>query len=138
MGRTDGAATDHALSSEHRIWEQLLYQRKVGEGGLGGRVRVEQRFLADGDLGHRLRLWGRTALPLAGPVSLVLTDALFLGSNETDTTSSGFEQNRAFVGPAVPMADIGRIELGYLNICLDRGDADTMLHIVACNVFVVR
>jgi hypothetical protein len=130
-----GAATDDELVQEHRVWEQALLQRSVETVKVAFRPRLEQRFLT-GEVGHRLRLWGRVEVPLGEPVSLVVTDEVFLGFNDTDWGAvAGFDQNRLFVGPALPIEGVGRVEFGYMNTLLHRDD-DTDLHIVSANLFV--
>ncbi len=132
-----GESTADELLSEHRAWEQLLLQRRVGELTLGLRPRLEQRFLeAQPEVGHRLRLWGRAAVPVGGDLSLVLTDEVFLGLGATAWSPSGFDQNRLFVGPALPVSEVGRVELGYTNTFLARETGDTVLHVVSANLYL--
>lgn len=136
-----GDATDGALQNEHRAWQQALLQRKTGRTQLGFRPRLEQRFVGgEPGVGHRVRLWGRAAHPLSDRVSLAVTDEVFLGLNPTEWTTgsnvAGFDQNRLFVGPALPIEGLGRVELGYLNVVILRESGDTVLHAMSSNLFL--
>jgi hypothetical protein len=135
-----GEATDDQLMNEHRVWEQLLLTRAAGRGQLGFRPRLEQRFVGgEPGVGHRLRLWGRGAAPLGDRVSLVVTDEVFVGLGATTWTTgsnvAGFDQNRLFVGPALPIEGLGRLEVGYLNVFLLRESGNTDLHALSSNLF---
>jgi hypothetical protein len=129
-----------ANRSEHRAWEQVIVNHPVGDAvKLQGRARLEQRFGAGDDIGHRLRLLarGQWAPSPSLPLQLVVWDELFLGFNETDWGAPrGYDQNRAFVGLGADTKLRGiRVEAGYMNVVLRR---DTQVdHVVAINLFVV-
>ena len=130
-----GSATDDTLAQEHRVWEQALLQRSVESVKFAFRPRLEQRFVT-GEVGHRLRLWGRAEVPLSEAVSFVVTDEVFVGVNDTEWGAvAGFDQNRLFVGPALPIEGVGRVEFGYMNTLLHR-DVDTDVHIVSATLFI--
>lgn len=101
------------LSSEHRIWQQLLWSADVGPVGFGVRPRFEQRF-GSGDVGLRGRVFTRVQVKVKDPVSLVVWDEPFVGFNDTALGPAGFDQNRLFVGPAL-QTDLARFELGWLD-----------------------
>jgi hypothetical protein len=136
-----GEATDDQLMNEHRAWQQALMTRKVGNSQVGFRPRFEQRFVGgEPGTGYRVRLWGRAATPVGKGLQLVATDEVFLGLNETTWTVgsnvAGFDQNRLFVGPALPVEGLGRVEVGYLNVFLLRDSGNTMLHTFSANLFL--
>lgn len=136
-----GEATDDALQHEHRAWQQALLSRKAGSVQLGLRPRLEQRFVGgQPGTGHRLRVWGRAAAPVSKPVSLVVTDEVFVGFNATDwvvgSNVAGFDQNRLFLGAALPVAEVGRVEVGYLDTFVLRSTGNTLLHTFSTNLFL--
>jgi len=113
---------------EDRIWQQATYPIATPFGGtLSGRTRIEQRFRGSGGTGHRLRQALRFSKPLGnGPVAAVLANELFLNINDTDWgqasgQTSGFDQNRLFIGAAISIGERARLETGYLHNRL-RGD----------------
>ena len=125
---------------EHRIWQQLIFTGGIMDKQLNfmARTRVEQRF-AEGsdDLGHRVRQFVRADWRFKdSPFWLVFWDELFWQLNDTDVYASGFDQNRIFVGPAMKAWDGFRVEVGYLNVVLERGDEMRMQHAAAINFFV--
>ena len=65
--------------TEHRSWQQLIAQRRVGGSPLTHRLRLEQRFIerATGDdlYSDRLRYFARLLLPFAGPGTTPFTAA---------------------------------------------------------------
>lgn len=126
---------------EHRLWEQLFFTRRFEETwDLLLRARLEQRFVTSGDdVGLRFRFMARGAwwLERDGPLALVLWDELFLGLGATDWgASSGFDQNRLFLGLAIRGLARTRFELGYLNLYLRRpGAEDRVDHVASFNLF---
>lgn len=103
---------------EDRTWQQANFGiARIAGGNLVGRTRLEQRFRHDaGETGWRLRQFLRYGKPVAGPVSLVLSDEVFIGLNRTAWGQpSGYGQNRAFAGIAVQLAPKLRTEIGYMN-----------------------
>jgi hypothetical protein len=130
----DGAPATH----EHRAWQQLTLQRTRPTVSVGLRVREEQRIRAGEDgMSHRLRVLPRVGLRLRGPLSLQVWDEVFVAWNETGWFPvKGYDQNRFFVGPAIEGFRGFRVEVGYLNLDLARGDASTNHHAAAMNLFL--
>ncbi len=131
-----GASTDGELVSEARVWEQVMLAGKVEDLQLGLRLRLEQRFLEAGT-GHRLRVWGRAAVPVSEALSFVVTDEAFVGTLGPGAPVA-FDQNRLFVGLALPLYEKSRIEVGYGHVVLTRADATSHFHVVATNLFLSR
>jgi hypothetical protein len=117
----DGDATH-----EIRVWEQLIATGDLGSWGtLQSRTRFEQRTLDGGDLGFRVREFVRFgAVPRQEQrASLVVWDEVFLGLNETGWGAvSGLDQNRLFVGAALPVRHGGRVEVGLLQVAVPRDE----------------
>ena len=125
-------------TNEHRIWQQAIVMGSPVEGlSLSFRPRLEERFLADEDLGLRLRLFGRAGLRLGEGWGLVVWDELFVQLNEPGWTApQGLDQNRLFIGPMVQPTPGVRVEVGYLNQAVPRPDATVFNHIGAMNLFL--
>ncbi len=119
---------------EHRIFQQALYDAKLGPFHFSDRVRLEERLLEDAPAASlRLRNQARLAYPLPWmpSFSLVLADEFFFDLYTVRTAPvSGFDQNRMFSGVSQQLTDHIRLELDYLNQVLNgrRGHEDTMRH----------
>lgn len=135
-------ANGNPVFDENRIWQQLLWSKKLDLRTVWSRSRLEQRFVETGsDTGWRLRQFLKIDRPFheGSTLSFVAWDEFFLDLNETDWGQQGsFSQNRVFVGlgkkfdgPHSP-----KIEIGYLNQFLRRKSADDRFnHIVSANWF---
>lgn len=124
---------------EHRLWQQVILAHKPTQRlSLQSRTRFEQRFVGSGDdAGFRVREFVRVGYVFAGDFGLVAWDELFLGLNEPDWGApDGLDQNRLFVGGSVQIREEMRLEMGYLSVFLDRGDADILAHVLATNLFL--
>ncbi|MCB9675983.1 MAG: DUF2490 domain-containing protein [Alphaproteobacteria bacterium] len=128
-------ATPGDLASEHRVWEQITWNRSGKRGGGGLRGRLEQRFGDRDGLGLRFRAFGRAQADVAGPLSLVIWDELFVGLNDTDWGAAGIDQNRLFGGPAWRAGKL-RAETGLLVQAIHRGGDWTTVPVVATNLFL--
>lgn len=134
---------DGATTHEHRIWEQLLGNLSPEGTGfdLVGRVRLEQRFSAQGgSVAHRARVMARAGWwpDREGPILLVIWDEFFVGlSGAAWGPVSGFDQNRAFAGIGLKGLGPTRFELGYLNLYVHRDSGpDRDDHVASFNLFV--
>lgn len=126
---------------EHRIWQQLLWTEKFGEGKFMSRTRLEQRYDDRGDdVGWRFRQFFKYQHPLGfdPKLSWVIWDEVFVGINKPDwKPENGFDQNRAFVGFGYQFNQSIRSELGYLNQYIrNPGTTDAMNHIFSVNLFL--
>lgn len=127
---------------EHRIWQQWTWSKDLSPFKVAARTRFEQRFVETGDdTGLRLRQFFRVqkTLPTALPLTLVCWDELFFNLNDTDFgQSSGFDQNRVFIGFGIKRwsSDRWRTEIGYMNQTINsNGPTDRSNHILALNFF---
>ncbi|KAB7644967.1 DUF2490 domain-containing protein [Polymorphobacter fuscus] len=117
------------VTSEHRMWQQLLLPiyRDPDRLIVTTRLRLEQRTIESAqDLGWRARALVRVQAPLKGEGSagpLLWSEAL-VGLNDTDWgQQSGVRQIRAFVGALVPVHPRLNFEGGYMaQIERNRGD----------------
>jgi hypothetical protein len=131
----------HSNFEEHRIWQQLLWARPVGDFGLQSRTRLEERYVdGDGETGWRLRQFfrGSYALPFAPRFGLVGSEELFFDLNDTDWGADrGFTQNRFSVALSARLNEKGSAvaELGYLNQYIRRdGARDAVNHLVVVSL----
>jgi hypothetical protein len=123
---------------EQRAWEQFMAVFKPGDSTWTLRTRAEQRFVVDADdVGHRFRQLVRLQQALTPHVAAVVWDEVFLAANDTDFGQlAGFDQNRAFVGPAwLPEPGV-RLEAGYLSVVQRRPDVTTLVHALSVNAFL--
>lgn len=128
---------------ENRSFQQAnVAAGKVGAGALSFRLRLEQRWLEDGEgTGWRARSMVRYALPLragVGGAKLLGWAEPFVALNDTRWGQrGGFDQLRSFVGVELPVGRKSTVELGYLNQFVNRsgGDAD-INHVASVTVFI--
>lgn len=119
---------------EHRIFQQSLYDWRLGPVHAQHRARLEERFLEhESEASWRLRNQLRFVYPLPSlPTwSLVLADEVFLNLNTVDDgPDSGFDQNRVFAGVSHQLSRHVRVEVDYLNQFVHRtgGKEDVMRH----------
>lgn len=119
---------------EHRIFQQALYDTKLGPFNFSDRVRLEERLLENAPAASlRFRNQARLAYPLPcmPSLSLVLADEVFFDLYTVRTAPvSGFDQNRMFSGVSQQLTDHIRLEVDYLNQVVNgrRGNEDTMRH----------
>lgn len=131
-------ADEGANRHEHRTWQQLVWNAPVPQGwALSLRPRLEQRFAQGGnDTGHRVRVSARGAYAPHPAFMIVAWDEFFYQINNTDWgASSGFDQNRAFLGLGLPTTSTARVEVGYLNVFLKRSPDNHLDHNLAINLF---
>ncbi|MBX2889469.1 MAG: DUF2490 domain-containing protein [Saprospiraceae bacterium] len=114
--------------TEHRVWQQLLYNQPIGQATMTHRFRLEQRFVEnlapesdDYRKGHRFRYFNRVVLPLgkkqlprAAPY-LALQNEVFLNFASADINSNVFDQNRLLIALGIFNEKQTRLELGYMN-----------------------
>lgn len=120
---------------EHRLWQRVSYGlAEFGGGKFKGQTRMEERWREGADgTGMRLRQQFALERPISDVFTLVLSDEVTVGLNETGWgNDKGFQENRA---QAVIEWDTGPAtwEFGYLNQRRNGGngaDDDTNHHIV--------
>lgn len=123
-----------SMLTEHRIWQQVLFNQKVSKTALAHRFRFEERFIprakvagdgleADGyDQAFRFRYFIRGLLPLASGPSfssgpfLALQNEVFLNTgNKTAVNGKAFDQNRLYGAVGYRFRGKMDIEIGYMN-----------------------
>lgn len=110
---------------EHRIYQQALLQEDGSEWWLAQRLRFEQRWI-EGATGTalRVRYFARLQRYFSSDkkIGFALWDEAFWALNSIDNgPTSGFDQNRLFIGPHFLLNPQSRFELGYLNVFNARG-----------------
>ncbi len=129
---------------ENRTWQQLQFKSNHGMTELLHRFRLEQRWVhapvanssgvfepGDAVYTNRVRYMAKASIPFKGKVihdkSLYATVSNELmiswGKNVKLNT---FDQNRVFVGLGYKIPNIGRLEGGYLNQTIFKGDGITL------------
>jgi|SaaInlStandDraft_4_1057021.scaffolds.fasta_scaffold03259_7 hypothetical protein len=138
--RTYPERQDH--TDEHRIWQQLSWNKLYSWGGLATRTRLEQRFLNTGnDAGWRFRQFLKYTYPIFSErIYLSLWDEVFVNMNSTDWgAKSGFGQNRLFTGLGffVDSKQHYRFELGYINQFVNlESQNNQMDHLISGSLFI--
>ncbi len=104
---------------EHRAREQVSFDNfaNLGSGKLSARMRTEQRWRQGIDgTGWRLRGYVKYAIPVAGKLSLNLSNETWLNLNTTPfQRKSGFDRMRNLVSISAPLSKKLSGEAGYLN-----------------------
>lgn len=104
--------------NEHRAWTQAIYVTQPTGGTFTQRLRMESRFIEGASAtAFRLRYQARLAMPVAleNALSLVLYDEIFLSLNDASPAiTSGFDQNRLFLGVFHRFAPQLGLDIGYL------------------------
>jgi len=113
--------------TEHRIWQQFIYNQKVSRASLTHRFRLEQRFigqLSEDIFSQRLRYFLRAQVPLknndGAPFSkgafVALQNEVFLHLQNKDKLNGYlFDQNRAYAAVGYRFNPSVDFEAGYLN-----------------------
>lgn len=124
---------------EHRIWEQVQLKNQAGIFEWVSRFRLEQRFsqqpvLQDGTYipgdavySNRFRLLNRFSVPFKGRT--IQDGSLYATVYDEILLSFGrhvgynlFDQNRAYIALGYKLHNLGRLEIGYMNQQVMKGD----------------
>ncbi|HET6224899.1 MAG TPA: DUF2490 domain-containing protein [Bacteroidia bacterium] len=125
---------------ENRIWEQINFKTSVGAVEVINRLRLEQRSInspvlqedgaytpGDAIYTNRARALLRFSIPFKGKT--IEDRSLYASAFNEVYINFGknvgyniFDQNRAYVGIGYKLPKVGRLELGYLNQLIFRGD----------------
>lgn len=122
--------------TEHRIWEQYIYNHQIQGLPLTHRLRIEQRFIerpTESIFAQRLRYFARTMVPFKKDNDTfnngwyaALQNEIFLNiSNRAKLNGSAFDQNRAYLGVGYRLGSRADIEAGYLNQYINGAGANT-------------
>jgi len=112
--------------TEHRIWEQYIYNTKLGRTSLQNRFRLEQRFIerqTENVFAQRLRYFIRSVIPLAKQEKsfsmgffAALQDEIFFNiQNKAKINNSLFDQNRIYFAVGYRFSSKFDAEAGYMN-----------------------
>lgn len=133
---------------ENRIYQQVNYTHKFGSFRFLSRTRLEERWIehADGTaVRFRTMLRGSYPLPMAPQWALVVYDEVFVNLNTVGAItgrgpSSGFDQNRFFVGINRTFSKYFNMDVGYQNQLLNTRSipdlANQMNHIVLLQFYI--
>ncbi len=130
--RTAGGVS--SLLTEHRLWQQALFNHKLRKVAVAHRFRFEERFIprarvagdelkADGyDQAFRLRYFIRNIFPLASGSSFTtgpffaLQNELFLNTGDKSAVNGkAFDQNRLYTAIGYRLKGKLDLEAGYMN-----------------------
>jgi hypothetical protein len=113
---------------EHRSWEQLIFNHKIGSINLTQRVRLEQRWISsigapdDYKTQQRFRYLIKGVLPFRkdsvfskGFYGAVQDEVMFNYMNKATTNNSFFDQNRAYLALGYRLNPKFDLEMGYIN-----------------------
>lgn len=140
-----------AYFTEHRIWQQLLYNQAFGKMNMTHRLRLEQRWVEiagsepdEYHSGHRLRYFNRTIFPLhrkerpkAAPY-FALQNEIFFNFASPDINRNVPDQNRLLLAVGILHQKQTRLEIGYMNQWLNPASGDnTTKHILHFSVLQV-
>lgn len=134
--------------SEHRIWEQFIYNQRLGKIPLTHRFRLEQRFIetnADDIFSNRLRYFVRSVIPLKkqedkfnSGLFAALQNEIFLNLQNKDKLNGHiFDQNRFYLAIGYRINPKIDLEAGYLNQTT-KGSANNTTNNVAQLAFYTR
>lgn len=112
--------------TEHRIWEQYIYNLKINQVTLQNRLRLEQRFIErqnDRIFTQRLRYFARLIIPLTkqqtsfnkGMFAALQDEIFFNIQHKEKLNNSFFDQNRAYAAIGYRFSSKFDVEAGYLN-----------------------
>ena len=127
--------------NEHRAWAQAIYVAQPFGGTFTQRLRMESRFFESASASaFRLRYQARLAIPVAleNALSLVVYDEVFLSLNDASPViTSGFDQNRLFVGAFHRFSPQLAIDIGYLWNAVRRPGApeNRTNHVIMLSLF---
>jgi len=128
----------HTFQLEHRSWQQILWRAPKRRYIIPTlRTRLEQRYAMD-KRGVALRLRQKVAITLAPILGIapkdatpVIWDELFFNLNNPSwITKNTIDQNRVFIGYAIPILKHTTFAIGYLNQYKIRNPTNTMNHIL--------
>lgn len=136
-----GAPLTNNPFTENRIWQQLLWVKTNQYFTLTSRTRTEQRFLENNSkTAFRARELIKISIPWHSnsKVSVVSSDELFWHKNNfIGRNSSGFDQNRIFMGFGYKINPAITTEIGYMNQYVRRFNVPNFLaNILSINVFL--
>ena len=134
-----GEFPSRIMFPEHRIWEQLQFTTRFGKLEMLSRFRLEQRYvyapvLKDGGYvvgsdiyTNRFRLLTRFSMPFKGQTIedktfyITAYEELFINFGKK-VAYNICDQNRAYLAVGYKIPKLGKVELGYLNQLIFKGN----------------
>jgi hypothetical protein len=118
------------VQPEHRLWQQVNWEGKLGRFETNHWIRIEERFrrnlvneqLAPGYgfnfrfrimVSAQLPLWGKEAKP--GVPSILAQNEIWFNAGG-EIVYNYFDQNRLFLGIVYPFSEQLRLQAGYMNV----------------------
>jgi hypothetical protein len=124
---------DGEMTNEHRIWQQLLYQKNLGKWLIINRTRLEERLLEDNDAIVRLRNLSRVDYRLKQKLRLIAGAEIFVNLKTNDAIDEILDQNRLLTGIGYDVNSNVAIDLIYMLQHNNR-DTDSLNHTVVSNL----
>ena len=143
---TPSVGSGYNRLTEHRVWEQLLYNVFIGSTVLTNRLRLEQRFIEQSSsdvFSQRLRYMLRAVVPVTRQDStfkkglfIGLQDEVFLNlQNKSKLNGSVFDQNRAYLAIGYRFSPKLDLEAGYLNQFINGKSVNTSNNVMQVAVY---
>lgn len=142
-----GAAPLKNTLTEHRIWQQYIYNHQPWKGAaLSHRFRLEQRFIerpTDHLFSQRFRYFFRLVQPLQkqegaftkGVFAAIQNETFFNIQNKEKLNGKVFDQNRAYLAMGYRFSKKADIELGYLNQAIKGSAQNTVNNAVQVAIY---
>lgn len=120
LGQTFTTISQDAIPGsvdEYRIWQQLVWNKKLTTMTLTCRTRVEERrSFGFSDWAFRLRERAWLNIPLTENLSIDLADEVLVNLNAAQwITTSTWDQNRASIGLVQQLSQSWFLMVGYMN-----------------------
>jgi hypothetical protein len=134
-----GKQAARAVFPENRVWEQLQIKDNIGMVEMITRLRLEQRFVntpvlengvyepGNAVYTNRVRMMNRLSIPFKGKT--IEDRSFYISAFEEVYINFGkkvafniFDQNRGYLGIGYKIPKAGRLEIGYLNQLIFKGD----------------
>jgi hypothetical protein len=142
-----GAAPLKNTLTEHRIWQQYIYNHQPWEfATLSHRFRLEQRFIErqiDDLFSQRFRYFFRLVQPLQkqeaaftkGVFAAIQNEAFFNIQSKEKLNGNIFDQNRAYLAVGYRFSKKADIEVGYLNQAIKGSAQNTVNNAVQVAIY---
>ena len=140
LWQTNYSNENSQVVHENRIWQQILYHKKMKRVSMYNRLRQEQRFLGGvNGCSNRMRYMLKFNYNLNKRFYLTTQDELFINLNSLEGgPQGGIDQNRYFVGVGVKTMKRSRVEVGYQLQYVNRTDEfdDQANHSIVIQTFL--
>jgi hypothetical protein len=109
---------------ENRIWQQILWSKRLSHLQATVRGRLEQRFMPNSihtEWRYRQLFKGAFTIPRHDKYTFILSNEIFFHLNDFNhQNNQGFDQNRVFTGFGYKTNKNTTLEIGYLNQFIKR------------------